>query len=181
MRFQEHYESPKFRNKIFSRDEYREWYIEYTNKLSFTYYSDWSGFNIPSYVLLPFFSGAFTELTNREREFLQLFKNCTGQYYIIGCKKGNKLTLKHELMHALYYTNNLYRNNVNQILTESELVPIIKPYLIKLGYHKEVIIDEVHAYLVTCKEKLTEANINVDQYKHYIKLLDKNYKKYSKL
>lgn len=181
MRFQEHYESPKFRNKIFSRDEYIKWYQDYTNSFSFTYYSDWTGFNIPGYVLLPFFSGAFTELTNREREFLNLFRKCTGQYYIIGCKKGNRLTLKHELMHALYYNNSLYRMEVDKILTEVNCLFQINVYLKNKGYHNQVIRDESHAYLLTCQKQLKEAGINLTPDKYNIELLNNNFKKYSNL
>lgn len=180
MRFQEHYESPKYRNKIFSRDEYIEWYQTYTNKPSFTYYQDWAGFNIPSYVLLPFFSGAFSGFTTREREFLKLFKECTGQYYIIGIKKGEARTLKHELMHALYYTNPKYRQSVERILDSGPGLLPISVYIKNLGYHDEVLRDETHAYLVTCQDNLKKASINFDAYKPIIKALDANYKKYSK-
>lgn len=180
MRFQEHYKSPKFRNKIFTREEYIKWYQSYTNKPNFTYYQDWSGFNIPSYVLLPFFSGAFSGLTHRERTFLNLFRKCTGQYYIIGCKKGSKVTLKHELMHGLYYTNNKYRRVVDKVLDDSHATFIMSSYLTKLGYHNEVLRDETHAYLVTCKDHLKKAKINIDLYKAYIKILNENYRRYSK-
>jgi hypothetical protein len=180
MRFQEHYESPKFRNKIFTREEYIKWYQRYTNKPNFTYYQDWTGFNIPSYVLLPFFSGGFTDFTRREREFLSLFKKCTGQYYIIGIKKGQSNTLKHELMHALYYTNPKYRQSVERILDSGPSLLPISIYIKNLGYHNEVLRDETHAYLVTCQDNLKKAAINFDIYKPIIKLLNTNYKKYSK-
>ncbi|MEK7106247.1 MAG: ABC transporter ATP-binding protein, partial [Patescibacteria group bacterium] len=52
LRFQEHYESPKFRGQFFSLEEFMDWYAEeYGN---FTYYKDWTGFNIPSYILKSF-------------------------------------------------------------------------------------------------------------------------------
>ena len=47
LRFQEHFESPKFRNKFFSLEEFKAWYITTTPNNKFTYYSDWSGFNFP--------------------------------------------------------------------------------------------------------------------------------------
>jgi hypothetical protein len=180
MRFQEHYESPKYRNKIFTREEYMEWYQTYNNKPNFTYYQDWSGFNIPSYVLLPFFSGAFKGFTRREKEFMNLFRNCTGQYYIIGIKKGSKVTLKHELMHALYYTNPKYRQSVERILDSGPNLTPIATRLKVLGYHPEVIRDETHAYLLTCQDEIKKVVINFPKYKAMIKALDANYKKYSK-
>lgn len=52
LRFQEHFESPSFKGKIFSLDDYKRWYIKHSpngqKTGEFTYYSDWSGFNIPS-------------------------------------------------------------------------------------------------------------------------------------
>lgn len=59
VRFQEHYESPEFAGKTFSLEEFKEWYIKNSEKGretgEFTYYEDWSGFNIPSYVMRPFY------------------------------------------------------------------------------------------------------------------------------
>lgn len=44
LRFQEHYESPEFRGKIFTLDEYKEWYMTNSpnsiKKGIFTYYED---------------------------------------------------------------------------------------------------------------------------------------------
>jgi hypothetical protein len=181
MRFQEHYESPKFRNKIFTVEQYKKWYVSYTKRPKFSYYQDWSGFNIPSYVLLPFYSGAFKGLTKRERQFLDLFRNCTGQYYIIGIQKGNKRTLKHELMHRLYYTNTSYRSRVDEILKLGPTaIKDVEKYIKNLGYHNEVLRDEVHAYLATCGEDLEAIGINMSMFERWIKMLNDNFRKHSK-
>ena len=78
LRFQEYYESPKFRGKIFSFYEYKKWYTANSPKGKktgkFTYYKDWGGFNIPSYVLKPFYQGKFNPLSNKEKKFLRAFK-----------------------------------------------------------------------------------------------------------
>ena len=55
LRFQEHYESPKFRGRIFDWEEFMDWYAEQKGK--FSYLQDWSGFNLPSPVFEPFRSG----------------------------------------------------------------------------------------------------------------------------
>jgi len=79
LRFQEHYESPKFRGKIFSLEEFKRWYVANSpNGIKtgeFTYYTDWNGFNIPSYVLQPFRDGKFNPLSEQERKFLDIFKD----------------------------------------------------------------------------------------------------------
>ena len=56
-RFEEYYESPFWQGKIFTLDEYKEWYIKTYGQWS--YYTDWSGFNIPDYAFKPFFDGKF--------------------------------------------------------------------------------------------------------------------------
>lgn len=59
LRFQEHYESPEFRGKIFTLEEYQRWYIAHSPRGqttgAFTYEEDWTGFNIPSEILDPFY------------------------------------------------------------------------------------------------------------------------------
>jgi hypothetical protein len=67
LRFQEHYESPEFAGKVFTLDEYKNWYINHSPRASkdgvFTYYEDWNGFNIPSKILKPFYGGKFSPLS----------------------------------------------------------------------------------------------------------------------
>src|SRR5512138_554281 len=60
LRFQEHYESPRFRNRIFSLEEFMDWYAEKTG--AFTYFTDWSGFNVPSSTFEAFYRGKFNPL-----------------------------------------------------------------------------------------------------------------------
>lgn len=176
LRFQEHYESPKFRNKIFTLQEYMNWYIKRSGRKEFSYYTDWSGFNIPSYVLMPFYQGRFSNLTQQELRLLELFEKNVGQFYIIGCAHEEAKTLKHEIMHGLYYTNPKYRTEVDRILYKVNCKPVHK-VLLDLGYHEEVLHDETHAWLVTNKEPLGEY-FDIKKYQKVIKALDRNYKKF---
>lgn len=177
LRFQEHYESPKFRNKIFSLDEFKKWYTKYRKETEFTYYTDWTGFNFPSYVFMPFYSGAFRNLTIEENRVLNLFRNETGPYYIIGISKGDKKTLKHELMHGLFYTNQKYQHKALEIIgshKDVETLDTIRSYLSRLGYHADVIEDELHAYIATEFDRLEEV-VDVRTLTHLRYLLDLNY------
>jgi hypothetical protein len=162
VRFQEHYESPKFRNKIFSLEKFVEWYR--SKKKRFTYFSDWEGFNFPSYVLKPFYEGKFDVLTTREKQVLDLF---TGKknFYVIGTYKSdshrdNKSTKKHEIAHAMFYLNKKYRASVEKELSKIDLRPICR-YLKRIGYHKEVFVDECHAYLLTEPDDLSAHGIEL--------------------
>jgi hypothetical protein len=144
MRFQEHYESPVFKNKVFTCGQFKEWYS--TTYGADTYAQDWSGFNFPSSVLLPFKKGLFDPLTKEEKSLLKLFKYRHDEFYIIGAQDSS--VLKHELTHALYFSNLEYRKNIDEIFLKhhKELSKVIR-YIINKGYHKDVVYDELQAYI----------------------------------
>ncbi|NQZ84606.1 MAG: hypothetical protein HRU03_02710 [Nanoarchaeales archaeon] len=147
LRFQEHYESPKFRNKIFTLDEYKLWYTSIKGK--FSYYTDWNGFNIPSHILTPFYNKQFKDLTSAENQILELLKNKKEEFYIIGIHKNSrnlKQVLKHETAHGLFYTNKEYKDKIQDKLKQYKLDKLKKSLLNSGGYHSEVIEDETHAY-----------------------------------
>lgn len=182
LRFQEHYESPYFRGRIFALEEYRQWYIKSSpngkKTGEFTYYSDWNGFNIPSYVLKPFISGKFDPLSAKEREFLEIFKNEVEPFYIIGIHKESKSTaniFKHEVAHGMFYANKNYRNEVLNTLAGFDLEPIKEELRLKSGYHEEVLEDEVHAYSIDTRKKL-KTPIPTDLSKR-LRILHKRYLK----
>ena len=51
VRMQEFYESPKFKGKYFTLEQYMDYWSKEFGKGSFTYPSVWDGFNIPGKVL----------------------------------------------------------------------------------------------------------------------------------
>ena len=161
LRFQEHYESPKFRGKIFSLEEFKRWYVQNSPKGiktgEFTYYTDWNGFNIPSYVLKPFYSGKFNPLSEQEKKFLEIFKDEPEPFYVIGIHRETKklnLFLKHEIAHGLFYTDKDYRGEVLAILSQFDVKPIKIELRSKAGYHEQVLEDEVHAYIIASGKRL---------------------------
>jgi hypothetical protein len=157
MRFQEYYENPVWQGKIFTVKEFLNWYqLEYGSK---TYYKDWHGFNFPSSVLEPFKNGLFNPLTKKEKYLLNFFKNKKGSFYIIGANQ--KDVLEHELCHALYYTNKKYKESINKLITKNKKeIKQLEKYLIKLGYSKNVIFDEIQAYILD-GDYLEEQSIKV--------------------
>lgn len=188
LRFQEYYESPEFRGKIFALEEFKKWYIANSPKGKetgeFTYYEDWSGFNVPSYTLEPFYDGKFDPLTNKEQNLLDSFKGRREKrFYIIGTCGKEKNSLKHEMAHGLFYTNPEYKKEVLEVLKtvdQSVIKSIENFFSASRGYHPDVWIDETHAYLVTDlyslekmgidTKKLKKANRKLNRifYKHYI-------------
>lgn len=174
LRFQEHYESPKFRNKIFSLKEYKDWYIE--EKGSFSYYEDWNGFNIPSYVLSPFKEGKFDPLDNNEKYLLDVLEEYIEPFYVIGVHKGNldniRKTLEHEVAHGLFYTREDYRDEVLSLIREYDLDEL-KSFLRGLGgYCDEVIEDECHAYHINGSRKTKEL-LNLELQRKLVSLFNR--------
>lgn len=155
LRVQEHYESPRFHGRVFSLEEYADWYAaQYGN---FTYYQDWAGFNVPSTALRAFYLGKFDPLTRKEQHLLRLFKTLRGRFYIVGIfgRRGGDLT--HELAHALFFTNAKYRNAVRRTLGTYS-TGMLERQLVKVGYARHVILDELQAYLIAPSGKLGAAS-----------------------
>ena len=146
MRFTEFYESPnpKFRNQIFTIGQLKNWYsITYGAD---TYHKDWIGFNIPSSVLVPFRKGLFDPLTKYEQDLLDLFKYRDDNFYIIGAQ--NDSVLRHELAHALYDSSIKYKSSVDAFIRKNKAgLRKISKYIIDKGYCKDVLNDEIQAYI----------------------------------
>ena len=145
IRFQEHYESPKFRGQVFTMSEFKAWYSKAYGKGHFTYYKDWSGYNFPSYILQPFYDGKFGRLSKREQLILDVFRGMVGPYYVIGAVDTN--TLKHETAHGLFYTQPEYKAKVLKILSSLDYSPV-KKILLDNCYCEAVLDDELNAYSI---------------------------------
>jgi len=150
LRFQEHYESPRFRRRVFTLEEFVDWSVRANG--AFTYYDDWSGFNVPSWALEPFRAGRFDPLHARERRLLELFGGETEPFYVIGALGAGaapeRATLEHELAHGLYAMKLAYRRAVRACLRDLD-TRALERHLRELGYCRQVVPDEVHAYVLT--------------------------------
>jgi hypothetical protein len=146
MRFQEYYENPKFRHQIFTIGVLKQWYSQQYG--ADTYAKDWVGFNFPSYVLDPFRQGLFDPLTKYEQAVIDLFRYRTNNFYIIG-SNSDEVT-KHELHHALYYYSTEYKTHIDKIFQKSKNLSVKQAIskLLNKGYHKEVVYDELQAYIL---------------------------------
>jgi hypothetical protein len=152
LRVQEHYESPRFHGRIFSLEQYMDWYA--AEKGNFTYYQDWAGFNVPSTAFQPFYDGKFDPLSAKEKRLLRLFENLRERFYVIGIyEQGAKHSLTHELAHALYFTDAAYREAVRKEIRAYNTSALAKQ-IAKAGYANHVIPDEMQAYLVQPSDKI---------------------------
>lgn len=188
LRFQEYFESPKFKGKIFDLSEFKKWYIKNSpngkKTGKFTYYIDWGGFNIPSKVLEPFYEGKFNPLSKEEKSLLRLFKNKRKKkFYIIATfKNSGKHLLKHEIAHGLFYTNPKYKKEVIKILRKIDKSVKIKiiNYLSKYGggYHSSVWTDEIHAHVLADLNYLRKYGVDPDKLFKTNKILNEMFDKY---
>lgn len=171
MRFQEYYESPKFKDKIFTVGQLRQWYSETYG--ANTYQIDFSGFNFPSYILNPFKNGLFDPLTNLEKKILNLFRYRNDDFYIIGALDQD--TIRHELSHALYYHKKEYAQKINNLLNKNKnKICKIKKYLKDNGYCDDVIYDEIQAYVTDDDNDFIKTNLDL-KIINQIKTLYNNY------
>ena len=152
-RVQEFYESPseKFRGKRFGIWDYFRWYAG--KKGCFSYPSDWSGFNLPLVVAKKCCDTSPCETPYdlvMSEIVSETFSNGKRQY-LIGVENTKDSLFKHEMAHALYYTDLGYKEEMDSI-TESlpkNVLDSLKKNLKGLGYDQTVFKDEVQAYLST--------------------------------
>lgn len=171
LRFQEFYESPEFKGKIFTLEEYKKWYISNSKKGQktgeFTYYEDWSGFNIPSDILSPFYESKFNPLSEKEEWLLNLFKSKKNEkFYVLGTFGEEKKSLTHEIAHGLFHVNSEYSTKINNLLDKmpsEEKTNIHKILSESGGYHEDVWNDETQAYLISGLEKLKKYGLDISQ------------------
>ena len=184
LRIQEYYESVKFKGKIFSVDEFKEWWVKKSslgkNAGRFSYCRYFDGFNIPSKALKPFYEGKFNPLTKWEEMLLtQLEKIREKKFYIIGTrKKADTSILKHEIAHSFFSKFPEYRVKVRRALNklDSKSKKKLDKYLKEIDYHPSVFEDERHAYLLAGHRELkTEAKISIDKIQPVSMALNKIY------
>lgn len=169
IRAQEYYESPKYWRKIFTLVDYMEWYAKEKGKGAFTYPADWSGFNVPSSVLLDLYGkpGTIPDF-NRYDDFMRvlverLVKDCEGKdFYLIGTSGAGHQgdgdeegVLMHEIAHGLYFVDSAYQNDMKVCMMQmpGDERKAASDALKKMGYHSSTVDDEIHAYASTglCK------------------------------
>src|SRR5258708_3810044 len=158
LRNQEFYESPntKFRDHAFDLLSFMEWYAGKYGRGVFSYTEDWSGFNIPSYVIKRVWDLGIPDRNIYDYEMLMLYRKFLEQYpdnkfYIIGACKGATRTLKHEIAHGFYFTQIEYKKIMTTLVKnlKRSFYQDMCQTLKKIGYTTRVYIDECQAYLST--------------------------------
>ena len=168
VRIQEYYESPKFKGKHFSLEDFMDYWANKHGEGSFDYPMAWSGFNVPGKAIKGWMK-KFPKNDMREKEeallnrFLARLKKDNVNLedsYLIGVsskdKKEVKETIRHEIAHALYLLYPKYKKSCNAIFkrinkkpTWAMRVKAAEEKLISMGYCNNVLLDELQAYWST--------------------------------
>lgn len=158
-RAQEYYESPnpKFRGKRFSIWDYFRWYVKQSGSGCFSYPRDFSGFNLPLDVVVDCYSSATAFETTYDTALWYIASKLYDgtRKYLIGVDSLKAGIFEHELAHALYYTDDTYRETMDAITGELSK-PDFKKFqanLRALGYCSDVTHDEIQAYMATDIDK----------------------------
>ncbi len=192
-RYQEFYESPfpEIRGNSFTLEEYMKLYRKNNKKNTFTYPVDWTGYNIPSNVLLEarkkfsFSINMYDSIMNDIIEHCEKeskFRNFDDSHpwYLIGVDKLKSGIINHEIAHGLYHTNLKYK--VEMDYHTSNIKPkdslSLRKHLIKVGYvnDSKILDDEIQAYMSTGKLHSWSETM----YKKYSPNYIETFKKYNK-
>lgn len=163
-RYQEYYESPKFKNTQFTILQFIEWYSKTYGDGIFTYTRDWGGFNIPGDIIWKVQANIIADYNKYDAAMIKAFNQISSithivnpsavqhdSFYILGACKTDLGVLKHELAHGLFYTDTTYRDAMQKLHNElpKTVVSATYKYFSTIGYTKEVFVDELQAYFAT--------------------------------
>lgn len=192
-RYQEFYESPfnEIRGKHFTLEDFMKIYTKKNKKTHFTYTEDWSGYNVPSDILIKsnkLFSNSLNAYDDIMKDIIEHCENVVKSknnqentlWYLIGVDKLTSKTMNHEIAHGLYYTNVHYKVEMDYLIShiKPSVFKHLKGGLLKIGYHDDdkIINDEIQAYMSTDKI----SSWNQKYYNEYCEKFQNVFKKYNK-
>lgn len=202
IRIQEFYESPEFKGKFFTLEEYMDWWAKSYGKGSFDYPKRWNGFNVPGTVFKEwvntFANFARSGLRKKEMILVEMLVKRLDDWddldkiYIIGVnkEKGNRTdVIKHEVAHAMYTLYPKYKKSCDKLLAKIGRKKEGKVFLaatgrelLRRGYHKDVVKDEQQAFFSTSSKGdrlplLPKFKENYEAFKKTVKMSKKKNKK----
>lgn len=188
-RVQEYYESPikEIRGRKFTLIELMSRYAKRNNG-SFSYPLDWGGFNVKGSTIEELFNLGIDDFNMYDSIIKKIHDKIikevgSSHYYLMGAD-NTKSTIEHELCHAFYFLEKNYKKAVDNILKKltTSAHKKIKQALLDMGYCKDVIQDEIQAYLTidhhTFKKRIKFTNSETKSLTQIITNLKKNYQMY---
>lgn len=166
-RVQEYYESDldSLRGKHFTIEEFIDASMD--DKGNLDYFSYWDGFNFPGHVFHAWKEG-INDLTKWEKYLIDNLPSTNEKpFYVIGALEKEKVTINHEIAHALFTLNEEFSKEMLalniQFINEhkKEAKKLLQIFKI-LGYGENVFADEIQAYLSTDTKKDLVENFELD-------------------
>lgn len=160
MRLQEYYEGPsnEIRGQYFSLEQFLHHYTHDNGQFSYT--DVWGGFNVPGDIADEWHEMfSIRGLTHKEKQMIDAAIKARGAekrwYLIATAEGGDGSTIDHEIAHARYYLRKDYREAVDDIIEDMHPQDRenMEVGLTSMGYCKEVLPDEIQAYLITSGKK----------------------------
>lgn len=176
-RLQEFYENPEFKGKRFTMFEFMKWYADEHGDGCFSYPADWSGFNVPSTVALKLYgTGNLSKIPDRNEydqkmwEVITYINQVIGRknFYLLGSAEGDLETLKHELAHGFWATDQNYRQVMEELVNQLDDRDrfYLSEWLTSNMYDLSVVPDEIQAYLATGLDDVFKQEMKRRRVKH---------------
>lgn len=151
------------------------------------YFSFWAGFNFPGHIVKDWWN-LHSDWTPYEEQLIRQIRlnvDTGKKFYVIGALEKDTETIDHELAHALYYMDNEYEKEIEDLNQEMIVFHLdqlqkMEDYLLSIGYSKKVFYDELQAYLITePKEALVEDfGVDYDKIEYMILRYKEVFEKY---
>lgn len=159
-RYQEYYESPKFKQSDIKFIDLMDWYSKNMGNGVFTYSKDWAGFNLPGEYIFKIHEDGIKDLNRYDNmmlamaEFVRAKEDNETNFYFIGTAATDTNlaeTFNHELAHGLYFADDEYKEIAYDMVMDmpSRTRSFLFKKLKQCGYSEDVLVDESQAYLST--------------------------------
>jgi len=159
MRLQEFYESPyeDIRGQYVSYEKVIDRYAKDTGE--FSYFTDWSGFNVPSSAFKDFFkwthAPSIFPYLSKEYNLWNLVRgklfedglDIDDNFYLIATYIDGDIL--HEVAHGLYFLDDNYKKDMNILIEGYKDRKNFSASLLDMCYCKDLVDDEIQAYLST--------------------------------
>lgn len=184
VRINEFCDSPRFKNKVFTLDEFMDYWVKKNNSKCFEYPAKWNAFGLSCKDLLDWFSQFKMEqgkVRDKEKKIIEkiltkVSVDALRKTYLIAMYNGHskrekKRLLEHEIAHAMYFLDPVYRSSCNALIDkiDRKSLRLIKRTLFSMGYSsgKGVVWNEIQAYLstdgMTKNQSLSGSNQSVNR------------------
>jgi hypothetical protein len=166
-RVEEFYEaaSDRLRGQVFTWPEFIDEFTD--NEGHFDYFHSWSGFNVPGDVFVDW-AVKFKDKSKQERDLYALVISKTYQlekFYIIAAVESDTAVEEHEIAHARYYVDDMYRAAMLELNSklDADARKLMTEEFTNLGYSATVHEDELQAFLSTSTYEYLEKRFKMPQ------------------